>query len=197
MVFGKTPSYRARHAGASGLIKRPDSVRAAVASEVRIGATDLRGVGLLVVREPRQERQRGVDRPDVDILLRKGDLDVGLGEASLNHLVQLGDRPQPHIQVRQAGLSPRGRRLVDGEKSVRIHGRDIPANCHIELIESMSAHADSNEILRWLGGFLRPPKTAFLVHGEPPAMDALAARIHTLPGWATKMPQHLESVTLG
>ena len=93
-------------------------------------------------------------------------------------------------------MGTRGRRLVNGEGAVRIHGRDIPVNCRIELIESMSAHADSNEVLRWLGGFSHPPKTAFIVHGEPTAMDALASRIQGLPGWTTKMPLHLETVTL-
>jgi metallo-beta-lactamase family protein len=60
----------------------------------------------------------------------------------------------------------------------------------------MSAHADSNEILRWLGGFTRPPKTTFLVHGELPAMEALAGRIEASLGWTTTMPKHLETVAL-
>jgi metallo-beta-lactamase family protein len=122
---------------------------------------------------------------------------MATGGRVLHHLKKA--LPDPRNTVLFAGyqaVGTRGRRLVDGEQAVRIHGRDIPVNCHIELIESMSAHADSNEILRWLGGFSRPPKAAFLVHGEPPAMEALAARIQTLPGWTTKMPQHLETVAL-
>ena len=122
---------------------------------------------------------------------------MATGGRVLHHLKKaLPDPRNTVLFVGYQAVGTRGRRLVDGEHQVRIHGRDIPVNCHIELIESMSAHADSNEILRWLGGFSRPPKTAFLVHGEPPAMDALASRIHTLSGWTTKMPQHLETVTL-
>ena len=52
---------------------------------------------------------------------------------------------------------------------------------------------------RFMGGHIRArlsPKTAFLVHGEPLAMDALAVRIQSLQGWTTKMPQHLETVPL-
>ena len=60
----------------------------------------------------------------------------------------------------------------------------------------MSAHADSTEILRWLGGFTRPPNTTFLVHGEPVAMEALSASIKEKLGWNTKMPQHQEVVEL-
>ena len=58
--------------------------------------------------------------------------------------------------------------MVDGEKAVKIHGQLVAVNARIELIESMSAHADSMEILRWLGGFKRPPQTTFIVHGEEP-----------------------------
>jgi metallo-beta-lactamase family protein len=122
---------------------------------------------------------------------------MATGGRVLHHLKKaLPDSRNTVLFVGYQAVGTRGRRLVDGEPSVKIHGREIPVNCRIELIESMSAHADSNEVIRWLGGFSRPPKTAFLVHGEPPAMDALAARIQALQGWTTKMPQHLETVTL-
>src|SRR3954462_12482462 len=75
------------------------------------------------------------------------------------------------------GVGTRGRRLVDGEKSVKIHGDWVPVAARIEHIDSMSAHADANEIMHWLGGFTAAPKETFIVHGEPVAQDALAARI--------------------
>ena len=65
----------------------------------------------------------------------------------------------------------------------------IPVHARIEQIDSMSAHADSQEILRWLGGFKRPPRMTFLVHGEPVAMEALQASIKSKLGWHTKMPR--------
>ena len=43
----------------------------------------------------------------------------------------------------------------------------------------MSAHADAGEIMRWLGGFTRPPSMTYLVHGEPVALEALRTRIVT------------------
>jgi metallo-beta-lactamase family protein len=60
----------------------------------------------------------------------------------------------------------------------------------------MSAHADSTEILRWLGGFTRPPRMTFIVHGEPAAMDALGASITARLGWQTRMPEHHERIDL-
>lgn len=90
----------------------------------------------------------------------------------------------------------RGRRLVDGEKSVKIHGEWIPVAAQIEYVDSMSAHADSNELMHWLGGFKSPPAQTFLVHGEPAAQDAFGARIHNELGWVWKAPQHGERVEM-
>jgi metallo-beta-lactamase family protein len=94
------------------------------------------------------------------------------------------------------GVGTRGRRLVDGEKSVKIHGEWVPVAAAIDRLDSMSAHADSNEIMRWLGGFTRPPTQTFIVHGEPLPQDTLAARIHKELGWAARAPQHGEKVEL-
>jgi metallo-beta-lactamase family protein len=90
----------------------------------------------------------------------------------------------------------RGRQLVDGEKAVKIHGEMIPVHAEVALVESMSAHADSNEVLRWLGGFTTAPRLTFIVHGEPVAMDALTGSIHERLGWSTKMPEYRETVVL-
>jgi metallo-beta-lactamase family protein len=91
-------------------------------------------------------------------------------------------------------VGTRGRRLIDGEKSVKIHGDWIPVNARIDHIDSMSAHADANEIMRWLGGFTRPPTRTFIVHGEPAAQDTLGARIHSELGWAWKAPEYRERI---
>jgi metallo-beta-lactamase family protein len=66
----------------------------------------------------------------------------------------------------------------------------------IERIDSMSAHADAVEIMRWLRGFTRRPSMTYLVHGEPPAQDALRSRIEKDLGWALHVPDYLECVTL-
>ncbi len=107
--------------------------------------------------------------------------------------------PDPRNTVLFAGyqaVGTRGRSLVDGAQAVKIHGQMIPVRARIELVESMSAHADSNEILRWLGGFVHPPRRTFIVHGEVPAMEALSQSIRAKLGWETYMPRHLEKVEL-
>jgi metallo-beta-lactamase family protein len=90
----------------------------------------------------------------------------------------------------------RGRRLVDGEKSVKMHGEWIPVAASIQRIDSMSAHADSTEIMRWLRGFTRAPRETFIVHGEPPAMEALSSSIMRELDWTTRMPEHRQTIEL-
>jgi len=70
-------------------------------------------------------------------------------------------------------------------------------HARIEKVDSMSAHADAPEIMRWLGGFTRPPRTTFLVHGEVSAMEALQRTIATTLKWNTMMPAHHQVVELG
>jgi metallo-beta-lactamase family protein len=60
----------------------------------------------------------------------------------------------------------------------------------------MSAHADCNEIMRWLGGFTTPPGLTCLVHGEPGPMDALKARIERELHWTVRTPAHQEKIEL-
>ncbi len=81
-----------------------------------------------------------------------------------------------------------GRRLVEGASEVTIMGETVPVRARIASIQSLSAHADADGILRWLRGFKKPPKRTFLVHGEPEAQEALDERIRTELGWETEIP---------
>ena len=90
----------------------------------------------------------------------------------------------------------RGRSLVDGERAVRIKGHDISVAATIEKIDSMSAHADANEIMRWLSGFSQPPAMTYLVHGEPVALDALHKRVTTEKQWTAHVAGYRETVQL-
>jgi len=122
---------------------------------------------------------------------------MATGGRVLHHLkAALPDSRNTVLFVGYQAAGTRGRQLVDGDKTVKIHGEMIPVQAQIALVESMSAHADSNEILRWLGGFTQPPRLTFIVHGEPPAMEALSGAIHAKLGWNTKMPSHGETVEL-
>jgi metallo-beta-lactamase family protein len=69
-------------------------------------------------------------------------------------------------------------------------------NARIAKIDSMSAHADRGEIMRWLGTFPAKPGRVCLVHGEPEPMDALKTLMQQRLGWTAETPQHLQRLSL-
>jgi metallo-beta-lactamase family protein len=122
---------------------------------------------------------------------------MATGGRVLHHLNRV--LPDPRHTVLFVGYQAagtRGRSLVDGARQVKMLGHLVDVAARIEKIDSMSAHADQGEILRWLGGFTRPPGQMFIVHGEPGAQDALKAKIMQTLGWDASCPDYRESVEL-
>jgi metallo-beta-lactamase family protein len=89
-----------------------------------------------------------------------------------------------------------GRRILDGEREVRIHGRSLRVYAKIERIDGLSAHADRNGLIDWLGHFESPPRRLFLTHGEEEASLALARTIRDRLGWEATVPEYGASVDL-
>jgi metallo-beta-lactamase family protein len=89
-------------------------------------------------------------------------------------------------------LGTRGRSLQDGEKNLKIYGQVVKVNAEIEKLDNMSAHADQNEIMDWLGGFKNIPKKLFLIHGEEKSCRALAHRVEAELRWPTLIPDYLQ-----
>ena len=107
--------------------------------------------------------------------------------------------PNPKNTVMFVGYQAagtRGRSLVDGAKVVRIKGRDIPVAATVEHVDSMSAHADAGEIMRWLSGFKGAPAMTYLVHGEPTALEALRTRVGQEKQWPVHVAGHQERVEI-
>ena len=78
-----------------------------------------------------------------------------------------------------------GRAIVDGAKHVHIHGEEIVVRAGIWTINGFSAHADQEELVRWISQ-ARAPRT-FLVHGEEHALTALGKRV-TATGLSVEIP---------
>jgi metallo-beta-lactamase family protein len=88
----------------------------------------------------------------------------------------------------------RGRALLEGAKTIRIKGRDVPVAATVAQLDSMSAHADANEIMRWLSHFEEPPSMTCLVHGEPTALAALQRRLQTESKWPVMIAEHQQRI---
>jgi metallo-beta-lactamase family protein len=90
-----------------------------------------------------------------------------------------------------------GRRILDGQREVKIMKEFVPVRCKVERIGGLSAHADWQEVLRWLAPLEpTPPRRSFTTHGEPEAAAAMAARIRERFGWRVEAPDYGRRVEL-
>jgi metallo-beta-lactamase family protein len=107
--------------------------------------------------------------------------------------------PDPSTMVLLAGFQAagtRGRSLLEGAKTVRIHGDDVPVRAQVVALDGLSAHADTDDLLRWARGFAQPPGKVFVVHGEPQPADRLAARLRGELRWDAQVAEDGAVATL-
>jgi metallo-beta-lactamase family protein len=122
---------------------------------------------------------------------------MATGGRILHHLFHhLPQEQNGVIIVGYQAEGTRGRRLLDGEPSVRIYGIDVPVKAKIYQIEGLSAHADQEELMDWAEGFCEKPKMTFIIHGEKESAEALSQKLNEELGWNTVIPQYLESFSL-
>jgi metallo-beta-lactamase family protein len=89
-----------------------------------------------------------------------------------------------------------GRIILDGKEEIRIHGQPWPVRAKIERIEGFSAHADRNELIRWIDSVTGSPKKIFVVHGEINAAHAFADKLAAEKPWPVEVPAYNDEVVL-
>ncbi len=108
-----------------------------------------------------------------------------------HHLVTNISRPECTILfVGYQAAGTLGRIIVDGAKKVRLMGKWYPVRARVSQINGFSAHADRDELFRWLSSLKRPPKHIFVVHGEPDTAKKFADYIVSKTGWNTSVPEY-------
>lgn len=90
----------------------------------------------------------------------------------------------------------RGAALAGGAREIKIHGGYVPVRAEVVSLGSMSAHADRNELLAWLGRLPRAPRRVFVTHGEPVAADTLRRAIDEKHRWPCTVAEHMSAVEL-
>ena len=114
-----------------------------------------------------------------------------------HHLANHIARPQSTIMfVGYQAVGTLGRRILDGEPEVRILGTSYPVKARIVQIPGFSAHADRDELLRWLSSLPRPPRKLFIVHGEAESARHFGQYVHDKTGWDVVVPDYREEVVL-
>lgn len=113
----------------------------------------------------------------------------------LHHLKISLERPNDLVIF--VGFTPYGtlgRRLQDGQKRVRVFDRWYDVRCEVRTIHGLSAHADAEELLRFLKPTLTKQTTAFVVHGEEDQAEGFAKRLMAEGVGAAHVPAMASSV---
>jgi len=122
---------------------------------------------------------------------------MATGGRVLHHLAaRLGDARNAVILVGYQAQGTRGRRLLEGEQTVKMLGRYIPVRAQIVDVPAFSVHSDQAETLAWLGTAPRAPEICYVVHGDPAAAAALRDAITHELRWLAVVPRHLEQVRI-
>ena len=119
------------------------------------------------------------------------------GGRILHHLKANLANPQTHVMI--VGFQTEGslgRRLVNGEKLVRIHGEEVPVNAAVHTLNGFSAHAGQTELLTWFAPLASRKPALALTHGEQPQRNALAAKLRERFGLGPRLPQLGEVIEL-
>jgi metallo-beta-lactamase family protein len=119
------------------------------------------------------------------------------GGRVLHHLRQVGPDHRSTILLpgfQAAGT--RGQSLLDGARTLRVFGEDVPIRAEVVHLESLSAHADGDGVLSWLKSMPDPPSGVSVVHGEPPAADTLRRRIEHELGWPARVRSARDTVKI-
>jgi metallo-beta-lactamase family protein len=111
------------------------------------------------------------------------------GGRIVHHLKRNISRAGAHVMIvgYQAG-GTLGRRLVDGEPQVKIHGEYYPVRAKIHTVGGLSAHADVDDLSRWIGNFTSGP-AVHVVHGEPQSKQDFRDRLERELGFGADVPK--------
>ena len=112
------------------------------------------------------------------------------GGRVLHHLAAFATDPRNSVLFtgfQAAGT--RGRAMVEGARDIKIHGKWIHVRAEVEDLPTLSAHADSTELIQWLSTLSTPPRRAFIVHGEAQASEAFRSAIDHRLGWEAVVPR--------
>ena len=108
-----------------------------------------------------------------------------------HHLVSnISRRRSTILFVGYQAIGTLGRQIVDGAKRVRILGQHYPVRARIAKINGFSAHADRDELFRWISGLDRAPRRVFVVHGEATAAKNFSEFLREKTGWNISVPEY-------
>lgn len=114
-----------------------------------------------------------------------------------HHLVNNITRPESTILfIGYQAKDTLGRQIIDGARKVRILGQEYPVRARIAQLGGFSAHADREELSRWLSGMEVCPECIFVTHGEDKVADDFGVFLREKTGCCVKVPNYRDKLVL-
>ena len=161
---------------------------------IKSGDNPLEFPGLQFTRTADESKALNEKNESSIIISASGMCEVGRIKHHLKH--HLWDPNSTILFVGYQAPGTLGRRIVDGEKRVKIFGEEIAVNARIEYIEGYSGHADQEWLMNFVYSFITKPKHIFLVHGEPTGQEILKSKIVDEIGLPVTIPEYGQTYTL-
>jgi len=151
--------------------------------------------GLKMIRTVEQSKALNQIRGTAMIIAGSG---MCTGGRIKHHLDVNITRPESTVLfVGYQAFGTLGRQILEGAREVRLFGRMLPVRARVLSIPGFSAHADRDELTRWLAGAAeRPPRRVFVTHGEPESAASFAGHVRERFGWETSVARYGERVAL-
>ena len=149
---------------------------------------------MVIDRTPEQSKAVNDVKGPIIIISASG---MATGGRVLHHLKHR--LPDPETTVLLVGYQAegtRGRSLQDGARELKMLGEIVPVRARVKVLDGFSAHADQDEILRWLGTFNKAPRMTYVVHGEPAAASTLAGVIRDRLSWKVEVAKYQQKLSL-
>jgi metallo-beta-lactamase family protein len=121
------------------------------------------------------------------IISSAGMCEAGRIRHHLRHVVSDPDNAIVIVSYQAEGTL--GRAISDGVERIQIFDQWYDLNAAVYVLDGFSGHADRGDLLWWYeqtGGRI---EQAFLVHGEPEAMDALAPLLQSFVQTTVRTPE--------
>ena len=158
------------------------------------GDNPLEFPGLKFTRTVEESKALNESKEPAIIISASGMCDVGRIKHHLKH--NLWNPNSTILFVGYQAPGTLGRRIVDGDKKVKIFGEEIAVNARVEYIEGYSGHADQEWLLNFVYSFFTKPKQIFLVHGEEEGQEVLKEKIMETTNIPVIIPEYSEEYTL-
>lgn len=169
-------------------------------AELKPEIRSLRGIDIFAM-DNLYETQSVSDSKALNQLKRPAIIIAASGMATggrvVHHLSRLlPDNRNTVILVGFQAPGTRGRSLLEGEPTVKMHGAHVAVAAQVVYLPGLSVHADQAELLSWLFDSGASTEKMFLVHGEPESTAKFGVEIRTKFAGETNIPAQAQTFTI-